>query len=94
MALVHSRIRRVIFAAPIAEGALFTQLHIHTIESLNHRYRAFLLKPETDPSASSRDITDVSTSESAAALELETQSPDLSLVIDHVKRIHFQIGRK
>ena len=45
MALVHSRIRRVVYALPSADGALATRHHIHTLKSLNHRYRAFVLRP-------------------------------------------------
>jgi len=44
MALVHSRIRRVIFALPRPDvGALESDHHIHGIRSLNHNYRVFTL---------------------------------------------------
>ena len=44
MALVHSRIRRVVYAVPSPQtGALGTRYHIHTLRSLNHRYRVHRL---------------------------------------------------
>lgn len=45
MALVHSRIQRVVYAMPSDDGAIGTRYHIHTLRSLNHRYRAYLLRP-------------------------------------------------
>jgi tRNA-specific adenosine deaminase 3 len=45
MALVHSRVRRVIYGLSNAEaGALGTLYHLHTKRSLNHRYRVFKLE--------------------------------------------------
>ena len=42
MALVHSRIRRVYFRTPDAKiGALKSNTQLHSMRSLNHRYRAF-----------------------------------------------------
>ncbi|KAJ0404857.1 hypothetical protein P43SY_007939 [Pythium insidiosum] len=42
MALVHSRARRVVFATLNASnGALASAHRLHTIKSLNHRYRVF-----------------------------------------------------
>lgn len=44
MALVHSRVRRVVFAALNAtDGALVSAHRLHTIPSLNHHYRVFHL---------------------------------------------------
>jgi len=44
MALVHSRIRRVVYAMPSDDGAIGTRYHINTLRSLNHRYRAYVLQ--------------------------------------------------
>ena len=42
MALVHSRIRRVYYLQPdLNAGALGTHAKIHTLKSLNHKYRVF-----------------------------------------------------
>lgn len=44
MALVHSRIRRVVYAVPSPwTGALGSRFLIHTLRSLNHRYRVHRL---------------------------------------------------
>jgi hypothetical protein len=51
MALVHSRIRRVVYAAPSTDGALATNHHVHTLRSLNHRYRAFVLRDPPPPAS-------------------------------------------
>jgi hypothetical protein len=48
MALVHSRIRRVVYVLPAAGGAIGSGHHIHTLRSLNHRYRAFQLRGRGD----------------------------------------------
>jgi len=39
MALVHSRIRRLVYALPAAEGALGSKYLIHTVPSLNHHFQ-------------------------------------------------------
>jgi tRNA-specific adenosine deaminase 3 len=39
MALVHSRIRRLIYALPAAEGALGSKYRLHTVPSINHHYQ-------------------------------------------------------
>jgi tRNA-specific adenosine deaminase 3 len=39
MALVHSRIRRLVYALPAAEGALGSKYRLHTIPSINHHYQ-------------------------------------------------------
>jgi tRNA-specific adenosine deaminase 3 len=45
MALVHSRARRVVFAtANPSDGAVASVHRLHTIKSLNHRYRVFHFK--------------------------------------------------
>ncbi|CAH0480197.1 unnamed protein product [Peronospora belbahrii] len=42
MALVHSRVRRVIFdRANLGDGVLVSAFKLHTIKSLNHHYRVF-----------------------------------------------------
>ena len=42
MALVHSRIRHVVYGAPDpAHGALGSTTMVHALESINHRYRAW-----------------------------------------------------
>ena len=42
MALVHSRVRRVIYCLPnLAEGALGSRLMLHEQKQLNHHYRVF-----------------------------------------------------
>ena len=42
MALVHSRIRRVVYCRPnTASGGLGSYYRIHTLSSLNHRFRVF-----------------------------------------------------
>jgi tRNA(Arg) A34 adenosine deaminase TadA len=48
MALVHSRIRRVIFMHPDPiEGALLSgNGHIHSLKALNHHYRVFRVQTE------------------------------------------------
>ena len=40
MALVHSRIRRVLYALPAADGALGSAFSLHTERSLNHHFQA------------------------------------------------------
>ena len=45
MALVHSRIHSVYFENhDIAYGGLGSRMHVHTLRSLNHHYRAFQIK--------------------------------------------------
>ncbi|KAI9923084.1 hypothetical protein PsorP6_000291 [Peronosclerospora sorghi] len=45
MALVHSRVRRVIFdRANPSDGVLVSSFKLHTIKSLNHHYRVFQLE--------------------------------------------------
>ena len=47
MALVHSRVRRVVYALPDCEGgALGGALRLHAQRSLNHHYFVYLLQPE------------------------------------------------
>lgn len=41
MALVHSRINRVFYGAPTADGALGTKYKIHCQKDLNHRFEVF-----------------------------------------------------
>lgn len=42
MALVHSRVRRVIYGVRDAEqGCLGSVMMLHTLTSLNHNYRVF-----------------------------------------------------
>ena len=41
MALVHSRIRRLIYALPAVDGALGSHYHLHTERSLNHHFQVF-----------------------------------------------------
>lgn len=41
MALVHSRIGRVFYGAPSADGALGTNLKLHTQRDLNHRFEVY-----------------------------------------------------
>ncbi|XP_058053214.1 probable inactive tRNA-specific adenosine deaminase-like protein 3 [Anopheles bellator] len=41
MALTHSRVRRVFYHHPTAQGALGTRIKLHTVKELNHRYEAF-----------------------------------------------------
>lgn len=41
MALVHSRINRVFYGAPSADGALGTKYKIHCQKDLNHRFEVF-----------------------------------------------------
>ncbi|CEG44136.1 Subunit of tRNA-specific adenosine-34 deaminase [Plasmopara halstedii] len=42
MALVHSRVRRVVFdRANPSDGVLMSSIKLHTIKSLNHHYRVF-----------------------------------------------------
>jgi hypothetical protein len=45
MALVHSRVRRVIFkmAQPGGLGALQGRWHLHGVRGLNHRYSVYAL---------------------------------------------------
>jgi tRNA-specific adenosine deaminase 3 len=44
MALVHSRVRRVVYCAPdAAHGALGGALRLHAQRSLNHHYRVYRL---------------------------------------------------
>ena len=39
MGLVHSRIRRLIYALPAAEGALGSKYRVHTVPSINHHFQ-------------------------------------------------------
>jgi tRNA-specific adenosine deaminase 3 len=41
MALVHSRVRRVFYGCPSPQGALGTQVKLHTLKGLNHHYEVF-----------------------------------------------------
>lgn len=48
MALVHSRIRRVIYMeSNLGNGALGSQQHLHQLRSLNHKFRVFRVKNTT-----------------------------------------------
>eukprot|EP00965_Chrysotila_dentata_P200768 6180163-Pleurochrysis_carterae.AAC.1 len=48
MALVHSRVRRLVYAVAAADGALGSRYRIHAQKGLNHHYLvvANLLKDE------------------------------------------------
>lgn len=47
MALVHSRVRRVIYANASADGgALGSKMRLHGVRSLNHRYEVYRMMPE------------------------------------------------
>jgi tRNA-specific adenosine deaminase 3 len=49
MALVHSRIRRVIYATPCpGQGALGSLYNIHELRSLNHHFRVYVHKKSPD----------------------------------------------
>ena len=61
MALVHSRIRRLVYALPAPGGACGSAYRVHTIPSINHHYQVVrgLLRDEaaealglTSPAAS------------------------------------------
>ena len=39
MALVHSRIRRLVYALPAPGGACGSAYRVHTIPSINHHYQ-------------------------------------------------------
>ena len=41
MALLHSRVSRVIYTQPQADGALGSSYKLHTIASLNHHFDVF-----------------------------------------------------
>ncbi|GAB0201250.1 probable inactive tRNA-specific adenosine deaminase-like protein 3 [Grus japonensis] len=41
MALLHARVRRVLFGVPTPQGALSTRYGLHGRAALNHRYRAY-----------------------------------------------------
>jgi tRNA-specific adenosine deaminase 3 len=41
MAMVHSRVRRVFYGCPSPQGALGTNIKLHTLKSLNHHYEVF-----------------------------------------------------
>lgn len=42
MALVHSRVRRVLIGSPRKDGALISgEHHLHALRALNHHYRVF-----------------------------------------------------
>ncbi|XP_049653724.1 probable inactive tRNA-specific adenosine deaminase-like protein 3 [Accipiter gentilis] len=41
MALVHARVRRVLFGVPAPQGALGTRYGLHGRRALNHRYRVY-----------------------------------------------------
>ena len=45
MALVHSRVRRVVFATPQADGggSLAGRWHLHGVRGINHRYAVYAL---------------------------------------------------
>ncbi|CAI5718481.1 hypothetical protein KXD40_000151 [Peronospora effusa] len=52
MALVHSRVRRVIFdRANPGDGVLVSSFKLHTIKSLNHHYRVFQLAVSSEKEA-------------------------------------------
>ena len=58
MALVHSRIRRLVYAVPAADGALGSRYRLHTERSVNHHFQVFrgLLKTDAlavDPAVGS-----------------------------------------
>ena len=51
MAMVHSRVRRVIYALPVTGGgALGSRYHLHTERSLNHHFQVVrgMLRPEAE----------------------------------------------
>ncbi|KAK3927723.1 putative inactive tRNA-specific adenosine deaminase-like protein 3 [Frankliniella fusca] len=50
MALVHSRAKRVFFAAPSHDGVLVTRAKLHAVKELNHHYQVFKI-PRTDVEA-------------------------------------------
>ena len=41
MALVHSRIKHVVYLHAVADGGLGSMHHLHQISSLNHHFRVF-----------------------------------------------------
>ena len=43
MALLHSRVRRVVFCQPSRDGALASVDRLHTRPSINHRFEVFTL---------------------------------------------------
>ncbi|XP_026272024.1 probable inactive tRNA-specific adenosine deaminase-like protein 3 [Frankliniella occidentalis] len=45
MALVHSRAKRVFFAAPSHDGILVTRAKLHAVKELNHHYQVFKIPP-------------------------------------------------
>ena len=58
MALVHSRVRRVVFCRPDPEhGALASRYRLHGCRSLNHHYQVFRL-PLAPEEASGTDGND------------------------------------
>lgn len=63
MALIHSRARRVVFATlNPSDGALASALRLHTIKSLNHRYRVFHLRLDDDDGEAPAQGDEASTS--------------------------------
>lgn len=49
MALLHSRIRRLVFAETTEQGGITSRM-VHALQHTNHRYRAFCLCPATEQS--------------------------------------------
>jgi tRNA-specific adenosine deaminase 3 len=48
MALVHSRIAAVVYKVPNPDGALGSQYKLHTLRSINHRFRVYRSAVTTD----------------------------------------------
>ena len=46
MALLHSRVRRVVFCQPSTDGALATVDSLHTRQGINHRFEVFKVNLE------------------------------------------------
>lgn len=63
MALVHSRIRRVLIGSPRKDGALISgEHHLHALRALNHHYRVFQVSRVSGESESSENAAAVSDS--------------------------------
>ncbi|KAF2077758.1 hypothetical protein CYY_000945 [Polysphondylium violaceum] len=59
MALVHSRIKRVVYGSSSRDGGLGSYLKIHTMKSLNHHFEVYknVLKQECDSLSDSLDAS-------------------------------------
>mmetsp|Transcript_29590 Transcript_29590/g.54744 ORF Transcript_29590/g.54744 Transcript_29590/m.54744 type:complete len:126 (+) Transcript_29590:1-378(+) len=61
MALVHSRIHRVIYLHPNPiRGALGSVFSLHGVKSLNHRFRVFQGVEDPSPSPQAQDVEKLS----------------------------------